>query len=197
LAGISTRRPSPAWPDSGLAAALLGVGIDLAERNAFSHLDDASIRRAAGRWLRPDERAWCAAQPSFREAMVIVLSCKEAMYKAWDASGEVHELSLTMHRRKARARVVRDAIGPEVVAAWEVANGSILTLAVAATAGWAGHLLATLDSARLASDCGPTRPGINSDAWLPHLAGSGGPIGSAKAVRQRAVLERLEKACFL
>jgi phosphopantetheinyl transferase (holo-ACP synthase) len=144
------------------AAALLGVGIDLAEQSAFSHLDDASIRRAAVRWLGPDERVWCAAQRSFREAMVIVLSCKEAMYKAWNASGEVHELSLTMHRCGARAAT--DGIGPEVVASWQVTNGSILTFAVAATAGWAEHLLAILDSAWLTSDCGTTRPGVNSDA---------------------------------
>jgi phosphopantetheinyl transferase (holo-ACP synthase) len=154
------------------AAALLGVGIDLAEQSAFSHLDDASIRRAAVRWLGPDERVWCAAQRSFREAMVIVLSCKEAMYKAWNASGEVHELSLTMHRRRARAATA--GIGPEIVASWEVTNRSILTFAVAATPGWAGHLLATLDSAWWASDCGPTRPEVNSYAWLPHLAGPAG-----------------------
>jgi phosphopantetheinyl transferase (holo-ACP synthase) len=172
------------------AAALLGVGIDLAEQGAFSRLDDASIRRAAARWLRPDERAWCVAQPLFREAMVIVLSCKEAMYKAWDASGEAHELSLTMHRRGARAAT--DGIGPEVVASWGVTNGSILTFAVAARAGWAGHLLATLESAWLTGDCRPTRLGVNSDAWPPHLAGSGRPIASAKVVRQLAVLEPLE-----
>jgi phosphopantetheinyl transferase (holo-ACP synthase) len=171
-------------------AVLLGVGIDLAEQGAFGHLDDASIRRAAGRWLRPDERAWCVAQPSFREAMVIVLSCKEAMYKAWDASGEAHELSLTMHRRGARAAT--DGIGPEVVASWGVTNGSILTFAVAAKVGWAGHLLATLESAWLTGDCRPTRLGVNSDAWPPHLAESGQPIASAKVVRQLAVLEPLE-----
>lgn len=66
---------------SKVSDALLGVGLDLAEQCAFSHLDDASIRRAAGRWLRREERAWCAEQSSFRKGMVIVLSCKEAVSK--------------------------------------------------------------------------------------------------------------------
>jgi hypothetical protein len=123
------------------AGALLGVGIDLAEQSAFSHLDDASIRRAAARWLRPDERAWCAAQPSFREAMLIVLSCKEAAYKASGASGEVHELSLMMQGRGSRGRAVTEGVDPGVVALWEVSQGSILALAVAAPAVWAWLLL--------------------------------------------------------
>jgi phosphopantetheinyl transferase (holo-ACP synthase) len=124
------------------------VGIDLAEQSAFSHLGDASIRRAADRWLRPDERTWCATQPSFREAMVIVLSCKEAVYKAWDASGAVHELSLAMHGRGVRGRAVTVGIDPEVVALWEVSNGSILSLAAAAPGEWAWELLEHILSER-------------------------------------------------
>lgn len=122
----------PEFPASS-SASLLGVGIDLAERCTFSHLDDASIRRAAGRWLRPDERAWCAAQASFREAMVIVLSCKEAVYKASEAPGGAHELSLTMHGCAVSGWAVRHGLHPEmVVASWKVSGGSVLTLAVAA-----------------------------------------------------------------
>lgn len=148
-AGAPTRLPSPAGPASQHVAALHGVGMDLAEQCAFSHLDDASIRRAAGRWLRPDERAWCAAQASFREAMVIVLSCKEAVYKAWDASGGAHELSLTMHGCAVSGWAVRDGIHPEmVVASWEVSGGSILTLAVAAPAECGWHLLERILSER-------------------------------------------------
>ncbi len=130
----------PEFPASS-SASLLGVGIDLAEQCAFSHLDDASIRRAATRWLRPDERAWCAAQASFREAMVIVLSCKEAVYKAWDVPGGAHELSLTMHGCAVSGWAVRPGIHPEmVVASWEVSGGSILTFAVAAPADCGWHL---------------------------------------------------------
>jgi phosphopantetheinyl transferase (holo-ACP synthase) len=124
------------------AAGPLGVGIDLVEQSAFSHLDDRSIRRAADRWLRPAERAWCDAQPSLREAMVIVLSCREAVYKAWSASGEVHELSLSMHRCGGdRGRAVAVGIDPHVAVSWVVSNGSILSLAAAAPAEGAWELL--------------------------------------------------------
>jgi phosphopantetheinyl transferase (holo-ACP synthase) len=134
--------PDPDDQEAPDAAVLLGVGMDLAEPSAFSHLDEASIRRAAVRWLRPDERAWCAAQPSFREAMVIVLSCKEAAYKASGASGAVHELSLRMQGRGSRGRAVTEGVDPEVVALWEVSHRSILALAVAAApAEWAWLLL--------------------------------------------------------
>ena len=127
----------------------LGVGMDLAEQGAFSHLDDASIRRAGGRWLRPDERVWCAAQASFREAMVIVLSCKEAVYKAWVAPGGAHELSLTMHGCAVSGWAVKDGIPPEMVlASWEVSGGAILTFAVAAPAERGWHLLERILSER-------------------------------------------------
>lgn len=134
-------RQHPDDQEVAQAPALLGVGMDLAELRAFAHLGDASIRRAADRWLGPDEHAWCTAQPSFREAMIIVLSCKEAVFKAWGASGEVHELSLTMHRSGARGRAVTVGIDPEVVALWEVSNDSVLSLAAAAPAEWAWELL--------------------------------------------------------
>jgi phosphopantetheinyl transferase (holo-ACP synthase) len=162
------------------AAALLGVGIDLAEQSAFSHLGDASIRRAADRWLWPDERAWCAAQPSLREAMVIVLSCKEAVYKAWGASGEVHELSLTMHGGGARGRAVTVGIDPEVAALWAVSNGSILSLA-AAPAERAWELLERILGER------STREPVNPDALLPYIARSGRRMAADKALRQPAV----------
>lgn len=173
------RSPSPVGTASRRAAALLGVGIDLAEQYAFSHLDDTSIRRAAGRWLRPDERAWCATQPSFREAMVIVLSCKEAVYKAWNASGEAHELSLTMHGREVSGWAVWDGIHPEmVVASWEVSGGSILTFAIAAPAECGWHLLERLLSERL-SPAGAGRCSRHRAAGEPaghRLAGEGDAV---------------------
>jgi hypothetical protein len=130
-------------PASLRADSRLGVGIDLAERRTFSHLAGPAIRRAAARWLGPPERAWCAAQPSFREAVVTVLSCKEAVYKAWGASGQTHELSLTMHGRGTSGWAVKAGHGPgQVVASWTVAEGSILAVAVAAPAGCRRHLVA-------------------------------------------------------
>jgi phosphopantetheinyl transferase (holo-ACP synthase) len=140
---------------------LLGVGIDLAEQSAFRHLGARSIRRAADRWLRPDERTWCATQPSFREAMVIVLSCKEAVYKAWSASGEVHELSLSMHRCVGdRGRAVTVGTDPQVAALWVVSNGSILSLAAAAPAERAWELLERILRER-PSVRGGARPAVN------------------------------------
>lgn len=79
--------------------------------------------------------------------MVTVLSCKEAMFKAWGASGEAYELSLRMLRHGARGRAVALGTGPEVVASWEIQTGSILTFAVAAPAGRAWQLLETVISA--------------------------------------------------
>lgn len=115
--------------------------MDLAERSAFGHLDDAAIRRAADRWLRPHERAWCAAQPSFREGMVVVLSCKEAVYKA-GRSPAAHEASLTMHRHGASGWAVGDDTQSDHVAVWwEISDRSILALAVAAPAAWRWQLL--------------------------------------------------------
>jgi hypothetical protein len=100
--------------------------------------------------------------------MVVVLSCKEAVYKAWSASGEVHELSLTMHGRGARGRAVTVGIDPEVVALWEVSSGSILSLAVAAPAEWAWELLERIPSER------------------PPVPGQGGarPLGRSSAARR-------------
>ncbi|MBA3318075.1 MAG: 4'-phosphopantetheinyl transferase superfamily protein [Gemmatimonadales bacterium] len=118
------------------------MGIDIAERHTFSHLDQASIRRAAARWLRPHERAWCAAQPSFREALVVVLSCREAMYKAWGVSGQAHQTRVLMHGRWGSGWAERAGLHtPTVVASYLVSGASILTVAVAAPAGYARHML--------------------------------------------------------
>lgn len=129
-----------------------GVGVDLADRDTYGHLDEASVRRAAGRWLRPQERAWCAAQPSFREAFIIVLSCKEAMYKARSGSGEVHDISLSIQGDgTAGCAVWNTPEGVPVMASWQAVDMSILALAVAAPAAAARDLLerirATLPSA--------------------------------------------------
>jgi hypothetical protein len=122
-------------PAAPLPASPLGVGIDLAERNTFGHLDPESIRRAAGRWLRPAERAWCEDQPCFREAVGVVLCCKEALYKAWGESDQVHDLALAMSGRCPKGRAVRvDPCPTQAVAAWRVVRGSILAVAVAAGA---------------------------------------------------------------
>lgn len=126
-----------------------GVGIDLAERSTYGHLSPSSVRRLADRWLRPEERAWCAAQPSFREAVVIVLSCKEAVYKAWGRWGVVPEVSLAMEGHGAGGWAVGSDPAPiQVMACWQVGEASILALAVAAPAGAARDLLERLRQGR-------------------------------------------------
>lgn len=123
------------------------MGIDLAERTTFSHLDDGAIRRAADRWLRPGELTWCAAQPSLREALVTVLSCKEAVFKAFSPAPDSHGLALTMHGGGKSGWAALDGIEPGLVAAsWEISGASILTLAVASPSGRARDLLGGLAS---------------------------------------------------
>jgi hypothetical protein len=128
------------------------VGIDLAERATFSHLDDGAIRRAADRWLRPGELAWCAARPSLREALVTVLSCKEAVFKAFSPAPDSHGLALTMHGGGSSGWAALDGIEPGLVAAsWEVSGASILALAVTSPSGRARDLLGGLASGLLRS----------------------------------------------
>jgi 4'-phosphopantetheinyl transferase EntD len=134
-----------------------GVGIDLAERSTYGHLDEALVRRVADRWLRPEERAWCAAQPSFREAVLIVLSCKEAVYKAWGGSGLVADLSLEMQGHGAAGWAVKTGPGrAPVTASWQLREASILTIAVAAPAGAARDLLQGLQASQ------PAGPGAGA-----------------------------------
>ena len=124
-----------------------GVGIDLAERATFSHLDDGAIRRAADRWLQPGERTWCAAQASLREALVTVLSCKEAVFKAFSPAPDCHRLSLTMHGEGSSGWAALDGIEPDLVTvSWEISGASILTLAVVSPSGRARDLLGELAS---------------------------------------------------
>lgn len=81
-------------------------------------------------------------------AVVIALSCKEAVYKACGGPGGMHELSLTMYGHGASGWAVPDGSHAGlIVASWEVAQGSILTLAVASEGGgW--HLLERIRAGR-------------------------------------------------
>ena len=117
-----------------------GVGIDLADPNTFEHLAPDAVERAARRWLSPAERAWCGSQPSFRLAMVTVLSCKESVCKATGGTTPVAEARLAMEG--AWPRGWARATGPEPVALWwEVGSGHILTVGVRGTAHHADPLL--------------------------------------------------------
>jgi phosphopantetheine--protein transferase-like protein len=127
---------------AGIPSGVLGIGIDVERLEQFSHLDESMLRRAAARWLSAGERRWCASQRSYREAILVVLSCKEAVYKAWATPGGAHELILAMRGSTASGRATSDRFAPvRLEAAWEVSRDSILTLAVAAFAGEAGSVL--------------------------------------------------------
>jgi phosphopantetheinyl transferase (holo-ACP synthase) len=127
---------------AGIPSEVLGVGIDVEQLEQFSHLDESMLRRAAARWLSAGERRWCASQKSYREAILVVLSCKEALYKAWATPGGAHELMLAMRGSTASGRATSDRFAPvQLEAAWEVSRDSIVTLAVAGFAGEAGSLL--------------------------------------------------------
>jgi hypothetical protein len=109
-----------------------GIGIDLAEPDTFAHLDRTAIVRAAHRWLTPSERAWCARQPSFRRAMVTVLSCKESVYKAWSGAVAVHDVELTLEGEEPLGWASASAPGQEPVTLWWNATSEhILSVAVA------------------------------------------------------------------
>jgi hypothetical protein len=117
-----------------------GLGIDLADPNTFEHLEPDAVERAARRWLSPAERAWCGAQPSFRLAVVTVLSCKESVCKATGGATPVAEVTLAMEA--AWPRGWARATGPEPITLWwEVGSGHILTVGVRGPAHYAEPLL--------------------------------------------------------
>jgi hypothetical protein len=117
-----------------------GLGIDIADLRTFEHLTPAVIERAARRWLSPAERAWCAEQPSFRLAMVTVLSCKESVYKATGGGTRVLEATIAMEGAWPSGR--GRAADPEPVALlWEVGSRYILTVGVRGQGDATGALI--------------------------------------------------------
>ena len=114
----------------------LGVGIDLAERSTFARLPEAWVRQAAGRWLTAGERRWCAAQGSFREAVVVVLCCKEAAYKAWNGTAGPWTVSLGLRSATGVGGSAAATSGDiRIEIDWKVSPDLIVALARAATSG--------------------------------------------------------------
>jgi hypothetical protein len=119
-----------------------GLGIDLAELSTFEHLDPTAIERAARRWLSPLERAWCADQPCFRQAMVTVLSCKESVCKATGGRVQLQEVTIALGGGWPRGWARSTADGSDAVTLWwEAASGHILTVGIMGRAGPARRLL--------------------------------------------------------
>lgn len=113
---------------------LLGVGIDIEECGAFRRLDDASVERAAQRWLTDKERDWCAKQDPFADALLVVLSCKEAVFKASNQGRVAHQVRLAVAGCCVRGEgwVEQSAVPIRVV--WRRWRKQVVALAVA-TAG--------------------------------------------------------------
>lgn len=107
-----------------------GVGIDLEQVAALARYDEEMIGRAAARWLGERERAWCGAQPSFRDAMLSVLVVKEAVFKATANSGPVHEVRLALLGDPESGLAVSARGSVRVDAVWYRIGGSIVAVAV-------------------------------------------------------------------
>ena len=119
----------------------IGVGIDVEERGRFGHLREPALRHAAERWLTPDERAWCARQDSLSEALVVVLSCKEAVFKAWPGGPQIHHLALDQLEGSAVAgRALARQPSVRIEVRWMRRGAQVLALAVALDADLAQRL---------------------------------------------------------
>jgi len=110
----------------------VGVGIDLESYSALGRLDDASVQRAALRWLSGPELAWCGSQTSLASSLVTVLSCKEAAFKAWPGVRAAHDVRLESLEGKpwaGSAWALREGVVVEV--SWRRWRDQVLAVAVA------------------------------------------------------------------
>lgn len=123
----------------------LGVGIDLEELDAVDHLSPSTVRRAAARWLRAHERAWCESQVSFRSSLVVVLCCKEAVFKASRGTCPAHQISLSMGGTLEAGGAMWDQTASVTIhVAWLIARGTVLALAAGQQRGAPAVLLEQL-----------------------------------------------------
>jgi phosphopantetheinyl transferase (holo-ACP synthase) len=113
---------------------LLGVGIDMEECAALRRLDDASVERAAQRWLTDKERDWCAKQDPFADALLVVLSCKEAVFKASNQGRVAHQVRLAVAGCCVRGEGWAEQSAVPIRVVWRRWRNQVVTLAVA-TAG--------------------------------------------------------------
>jgi hypothetical protein len=111
---------------------ITGVGIDIEEPAALDRFDEAAVRRAAERLLSPREWAWCRRQPSLRRAFTIVISCREAVFKACRDAPAVAAVQLRMAGGPLAGHAAWN--GPESIGArvaWRLRRGVVVALAVA------------------------------------------------------------------
>lgn len=109
-----------------------GVGIDIEEIHAFDRFNHLTISRVSARWLSQAELAWCAGQYSLARAIVVVFSCREAVFKSARGLRPAHELCLQMTGDLSGGRGIwYDEGRIEIELGWRVANGRVVALAVA------------------------------------------------------------------
>jgi hypothetical protein len=111
---------------------ILGVGIDIEEAAVLNRFDEPAVRRAAERLLSTREWAWCRRQPSLRRAFTIVISCREAIFKAWRDGPTVAALEVRMMGGPLAGHAEWSGPGPvRVRAAWRLRGSAVVALAVA------------------------------------------------------------------
>jgi phosphopantetheinyl transferase (holo-ACP synthase) len=136
-------------PRTGAAFAVLpssGVGIDLQDFHVVDHLSPTILCRAAIRWLEAGELAWCESQISFRSSLLIVLCCKEAVFKASRGPCLPHQISLNLQGGLSAGQATWNEAGsPTIHAAWRSMGKSVLALAAGERFGAPASLLQWLD----------------------------------------------------
>jgi phosphopantetheinyl transferase (holo-ACP synthase) len=110
---------------------VLGVGIDMEERAAFARLDGASVEHAALRWLTTEERHWCRTQDSLAEALLVVLCCKEAVFKASNQGRAPHQVRLTLAGSSSKGRGWAMQSAVPVTVLWSGWREQVVALAIA------------------------------------------------------------------
>jgi 4'-phosphopantetheinyl transferase EntD len=111
--------------------AALGVGIDMEDRAAFARLGGAAVELAALRWLTTEERHWCRAQDSLAEALLVVLCCKEAVFKASNQRGAPQQVRLTLTGSCSRGRGWARQSAVPVTVRWGRWRHQVVALAMA------------------------------------------------------------------
>lgn len=112
---------------------ILGIGIDLEETNALARFDARARQEFLSRWLTPEERVWCLEQPDLGVALVIAISCKEAVYKALGRETPRSGTSASLPGERDLVRTTRVGGGPgrgiEISVVWTLLGGRALAVA--------------------------------------------------------------------
>jgi 4'-phosphopantetheinyl transferase EntD len=156
---------------------ILGVGLDMEECAAFRRLDGVSVEQAARRWLTRKERDWCAKQDSFADAVLVVLSCKEAVFKAWTQDRAAHQVRLALSGSCAEGQGWAEQSPVAITVGWRRWRQQVVVLAVVTTGA---PEFSSTNQAIFVTEWAPPWPEMYSTAWrmadCHALAAVGAPI---------------------